>query len=328
MYIKVPALVFVPTSNGLLLVTCGRDQLIAIWDMASNLDAPTCTRLIPSNEEIGRAVHVSSKFIQSIGINLKSSLASKSLKEGTDSSNSTSYIMTGGEKGKLRIWDVTSGKEINIQHGTCNFQELCPQNKISDLYVTSDENTFYLVQDDIISQIHIKPMMETSKCSVSLTSTCQHEVLDFLTLDEYLVVATTSSILKIYEFSEKYQGKLVCVSSDQRGHTDAILAISGVSSEKNNHFVTCSKDQSVCLWVIVKNESNITLKLIAKGIGHSSYVGAVTATNHSIYSAAKDGVLKQWGWPSCNTTEDESDIITLSSKRNVAAHTLGKLCRT
>ena len=328
MYFKVPALVFVPTSNGLLLVTCGRDQLIAIWDMASNLDAPTCTRLIPSNEEIGRVVHVSSNFIQSIGINLKSSVASKSLLESTDSSNSTSYIMTGGEKGKLRIWDVTSGMEQNIQHGTYNFQEICPQNKISDLYVSSDEKTFYLVQDDIISQIHINPTMETSKCSVSLTSTCQHEVLDFLTLDEYLVVATTSSILKIYEFSKKYLGKLVCVSSDQRGHTDAILAISGVSSEKNNHFVTCSKDQSVCLWVIVKNEINITLKLIAKGIGHSSYVGAVTATNHSIYSAAKDGVLKQWGWPSSNATEDESDIITLSSKRNVAAHTLGKLCRT
>ena len=160
MYFKVPALVFVPTSNGLLLVTCGRDQLIAIWDMVSNLDAPICTRLIPSNEEIGRVVHVSSEFIQSIGINLKSSLASKSLIEGTDSSNSNSYVITGGEKGKLRIWDVTSGKEINIEHGTCNFQEICPQNKISDLYVTSDENTLYLVQDDIISQIHIKPMME------------------------------------------------------------------------------------------------------------------------------------------------------------------------
>ena len=124
MYFKVPALVFVPTSNGLLLVTCGRDQLIAIWDMVSNLDAPTCTRLIPSNEEIGRVVHVSSNFIQSIGIDLKSSGASKSLIESTDSSNSTSYIMTGGEKGKLRIWDVTSGIEQNIQHGTYDFQEI------------------------------------------------------------------------------------------------------------------------------------------------------------------------------------------------------------
>jgi len=135
-----------------------------------------------------------------------------------------------------------------------------------------------------------------------------------------LIVATTSSILKIYEFSDTAQGRLVSVASDQNGHNDAILAVSDVIEDNKTHFVTCGKDQSVCLWKLSTETDKVHVNVIAKGLGHSSYVGAVAATDTAIFSASKDGVLKLWGW--CNDKdEDETGKRTLTSKRNIAAHT-------
>ena len=56
--------------------------------------------------------------------------------------------------------------------------------------------------------------------------------------------------------------------------------------EKN--FASCGKDHSVCMW----NITNDGVRLIAKGTGHSSYVGALAASLKFICSASKDGILK------------------------------------
>ena len=71
------------------------------------------------------------------------------------------------------------------------------------------------------------------------------------------------------------------------GHSDAVLAVNIVDEQS---FVTCSKDQTVCLWNI--DEGNGSVKLIAKGGGHSSFVGAVGSSAKFIFSASKDGILK------------------------------------
>ena len=68
-------------------------------------------------------------------------------------------------------------------------------------------------------------------------------------------------MLKIYEFTDSSEGRLICVSSDQNGHSDAILAVSAVLETKKEHFVTCGKDQSVCLWkLIIENNKAISQK--------------------------------------------------------------------
>ena len=70
------------------------------------------------------------------------------------------------------------------------------------------------------------------------------------------------------------------------GHSDAVLAVNVVDEHS---FVSCSKDQTVCLWNI---DGNGSVKLIAKGGGHSSFVGAVGSSAKFIFSASKDGILK------------------------------------
>ena len=70
------------------------------------------------------------------------------------------------------------------------------------------------------------------------------------------------------------------------GHSDAVLAVNVVDDQS---FVSCSKDQTVCLWNIDEKGS---VKLIAKGGGHSSFVGAVGSSAKFIFSASKDGILK------------------------------------
>ena len=68
-------------------------------------------------------------------------------------------------------------------------------------------------------------------------------------------------------------------------YSDSIMAVARLD-EKN--FASCGKDHSVCMW----NITNDGVRLIAKGTGHSSYVGALAASQKFICSASKDGILK------------------------------------
>jgi WD40 repeat protein len=69
------------------------------------------------------------------------------------------------------------------------------------------------------------------------------------------------------------------------GHTASVLAVYGFNETS---FVTCGKDHAVCLWTI----GDAKVRLVAKGTGHSSFVGAVAASPRHIFSASKDGILK------------------------------------
>ena len=323
---QVPAIVFIQTSNSTWLITCGRDQLIAVWDISSNLETPHCIKLIPSMEEVERVIHVSNTFVKR---NLMGSALYKSTSKHTPADNSGEkeiHCITGGEKGKLRLWNITSGREVNINEEYQTIHGAGLQSKISDIHLTGDEKDLYIVQDDLISRVHLNLPSEKKVYDISLTSTNQYEVLDFAILENYLLIATTSSVLKLYEFSDANHGRLICVSADPNGHSDAILAVSNVLEEKREHFVSCGKDQSVCLWKLSDDEGKKQIKLIAKGVGHSSYVGAVTATNQAIYSASKDGIIKLWSWPKDISIEEQEEERrhTLLSKRNIAAHTSGK----
>ena len=286
-----------------------------MWDLSTNPEMPNCIKLIPTMEEVERIIPVSPKFIRQISVAVGSKKSSKQL----DIAKDDLYCLTGGQKGIMRLWNISSGREVTI-NGLDIFGF---QNKISDIFVTEDEKHLYLLQDDIISHVNFDIETKSETHTISLTSTNQYEVLDFTIINDYLIVATTSNILKVYEFSEKSHGKLLCASSDQNGHSDAILAVTDVIEEEKRHIITCGKDQSVCLWKIDDEENKFQLKVIAKGLGHSSYVGAVAGTNKAIFSASKDGVLKLWGWLNDNE-EIDNEKRSLTSRRNIAAHTSGE----
>ena len=69
----------------------------------------------------------------------------------------------------------------------------------------------------------------------------------------------------------------------------SLISVLAVNIVDEHSFVSCSKDQTVCLWNI---DGNGSVKLVAKGGGHSSFVGAVGSSAKFIFSASKDGILK------------------------------------
>jgi hypothetical protein len=56
---------------------------------------------------------------------------------------------------------------------------------------------------------------------------------------------------------------------------------------------------------------------LARGSGHSSYVGALALSDTRLFSGSKDGVLKMWKRPELG---HDSDIQELSTLRTVLAH--------
>ena len=162
---------------------------------------------------------------------------------------------------------------------------LLKEQKISHLLVCSDdedsEQSLIIFQDDLLSLCKFKG----TKNKVELQPICsnQHEILDMVIIgDKHLVVATMSPVVKIYDLSNN--NKLTVASG---GHDDSVL---GVNVVDEHSFVSCSKDQTVCLWNIAKEDGTVTL--VAKGSGHSSFVGAVASSAKFIFSASKDGILK------------------------------------
>ena len=203
------------------------------------------------------------------------------------------YIVGSGEKGKIRVWNSKKMTEILPVNEKKDFSitkkgVLLKEQKISHLLVCNDDDesnsskqSIIIFQDDLLSICQFKG----AKNKVELQPICsnQHEILDMVIIgDKYLVVATMSPVIKIYNLSNN---KKLTVASG--GHEDSVL---GVNVVDEHSFVSCSKDQTVCFWNINKEDGNVNL--VAKGSGHSSFVGAVACSAKFIFSASKDGILK------------------------------------
>ena len=93
----------------------------------------------------------------------------------------------------------------------------------------------------------------------------QSEVVDFtLASNNRLVIATNNAHMRVYHFDSGY----MTVAHSPSGHTDAVLAVAAlnplldkVPETTEDHFVSCGKDQSVCLWKFKGN----AVQLVGKG---------------------------------------------------------------
>merc|ERR1719376_1872735 len=147
----------------------------------------------------------------------------------------------------------------------------------------------------------------------------QSEVLDFTVLDRKLVIATNAPYLRVYDFDSDRMGVASCAEG---GHTDAVLAVASLKpldKIQSDQFISCGKDQNICLWKFVENGASV--KLVGKGTGHTSYVGAVAMSPDLLFSASKDGILKSWSVPEAESEDSEdSAASSLRTKRTIAAH--------
>ena len=261
------------TFVGSKLVAGGRDQLISVWNMADH----SCQHLIPTYEEVEQVFPLKEEEIR---------LLVGSVAEAP-------YCATAGSKGRIRVWNVASGAEVGLVadqppvHG-----------QITDLHF--DSGAVYVVSDDLI--------LKTENGESTVVPMNQNEVLDFTLVGSKLIIATNAPYLRIYDFEDQK----MTLASAPNAHTDAVLAVASLKpldKVPSENFVSCGKDQNVCLWRMTPGGAS----LLAKGTGHTSYVGAVGLSTDGLFSASKDGILKSWSLP------EEGDE-TLKTKRTIAAH--------
>ena len=244
-------------------VSAGRDKTLIFWSW--NLQP---TKVIPVFEEF--------ESIQLVPDNLVERLLRQQLE--------STVILACGEKGKIRFWDCGKMGEIlpsSVEGNKKDFAitskgVLLKDQKIIDVLPGSED--LVVLQDDLFNICSFQG--KKNKIETTCTSSNQHESLDMIIVkDQYLVVANMSPVIKVYDIktNELFIGS--------GGHTDSVLAVAKVDE---NGFVSCGKDHSICLWKIEEN----SVKLIAKGSGHSSYVGALAASSKFLCSASKDGILK------------------------------------
>jgi WD40 repeat protein len=123
-----------------MLVTCGRDQLIAFW----SLKEFTCLKVMPSFEEIECLFTVSSTFA-----NWLVGKKSKSLIEDGDS-----FCLSGGQKGKLRLWNVDKMAEVTVESYPVEKSIVAPGRKIDAVH--AEDKRLVVVQDDTIGEIKLR----------------------------------------------------------------------------------------------------------------------------------------------------------------------------
>ena len=117
-----------------MLVTSGRDQLIAFWSLKDF----SCLRVMPSFEEIEVLLTVSLEFSRW--------LVGKKSKSLID--DESSYCLSAGEKGKLRLWNLSKMGEVGIENIPLEKSLVAAGRKIDAIHV--EDRILYLAQDDTI----------------------------------------------------------------------------------------------------------------------------------------------------------------------------------
>lgn len=245
-------------------VSAGRDKTLIFWTW--NLQP---SKVIPAFEEI--------ETIQLVSNELACKIARQAFEHDDH------FILTGGEKGKLRLWNADKKLEVlplgeKQEFALSSKGVLLRDQKVCELLV-DEQGGVTILQDDLLS--HCSFVGKKNKVEQFAICANQHEALELSIVGEkYLVVATMSPVIKVYNLKQDF--KLLIGSG---GHTDSVLAVAPMDIDR---FVSCGKDHSVCLWSLTDD----SVDLVGKGSGHSSFVGALATSHNYIFSASKDGILK------------------------------------
>jgi hypothetical protein len=150
------------------------------------------TKVIPVFEEI--------ETIQMLPWTIASKLANNNL--GLDDEKSE-YFVTGGEKGRIRLWNCDKMVEILPQNEQKDFPVtskgvILKGEKISDVFASPLDDSITIVQDDIF--VHCQFSGKKNKVEKFVVCANQYEALDMAIVgDRHLVVATMSSVLKVLQ---------------------------------------------------------------------------------------------------------------------------------
>ncbi|KZS02971.1 Transducin beta protein 3 [Daphnia magna] len=249
-------------------VSSGRDKVLIHWDLKTYSQL----RIIPTYECTESLVPI--EFGEPMP-----------MLNVTDVNNP--HVISAGERGVLRIWNVKNGTEVFTQTDSLVSQPIVEgaptitqieYNKVSDhLYViTFDHNIIVHQTKDL--------------ALVKQYAGYNDDILDIAWFGEgetHLAVATNSIHVKVYDI-ETMNCTLL------KGHTDLVLALA-TSKSDFSILVTSSKDNSVRVWKM--SQSPFEISCIAQGNAHTGSVGSVALSRSKLsflVSGSQDTCLKIW----------------------------------
>ena len=294
-----------PTSD--LLLTASRDRVLCLW---SALPPYAHLRTIPAYETVASAVPWPS---------------SHPIPHSQQPPPSSPVVVTGGDKGVLRWWDVRSGRQL-AEHAMPSVLEAGEgevkegrfiANHVARLFLlpaaAGVEPAFRLVVVTMEQNVHVfTPSMEEAALYVGHND----EILDVRVhpVTRHAIVATNSAQVRVFDLDTLSARVL-------SGHRDVVMGV-GVSGD-GRWVVTGSKDHTVRLW-----EGDGQWRCVAVCEGHAESVGCVALSRGGegrqlfVVSGARDRTVKEWDASALlsRTADAPDEVIALPCTSTRVAH--------
>lgn len=274
------------------IISCGRDKVIILWD----LDRQCAVNTVPLYEGLEGLILLPNNVCLP-GVNNRKI--------------SDMCVAVAGERGVIRVWDVSSAKEIYVQ--TNSLVSKAKEDgglAITHLLWNKDSGTLGVVSVDHNIILH---RIDTFQCVKQFVG-FSDEILDIAFLgmeDSHIAVATNSANVALYRASDMSCSLL-------QGHTDLVLGLA-TSRVNRKILVSCAKDYSVRVWHLTDDESSALC--VGHGQRHTAAVGSVCfgqLSSEFLASAGQDNCLKLWKLPT--QWSNVSQSIVLNATLTQIAH--------
>ncbi|ETE65343.1 Transducin beta-like protein 3 [Ophiophagus hannah] len=283
-YSLVTSLSFCPDNE--TLISSGRDKICTVWDLKAKTTIESVV-LLPQELDLSN-----------LGV-----------------TKSSTYFLTAGSKGVLRVWDASSATCVHSQslpHLSAESKvDVIGQHSLMHCSLVPVKSELVSVNVDRNICLYDAQTLELKK----QFSGYNGEVLDVRFLgpkDSHIVVATNSSQLKVFELSSSNCQILP-------GHSDIVLALDVF--RKGKLFASCSKDKTFRIWQMTEDGQ---VSCVAQGMGHTHQVGALACSKtkeNFLITASQDRTMKVWLLPKFPTTnEKENQIMVLQARQTEVAH--------
>eukprot|EP01114_Cavostelium_apophysatum_P021718 TRINITY_DN7651_c0_g1_i2.p1 TRINITY_DN7651_c0_g1~~TRINITY_DN7651_c0_g1_i2.p1 ORF type:complete len:878 (-),score=259.44 TRINITY_DN7651_c0_g1_i2:6-2639(-) len=257
------------------MVSVGRDKVAIVWDLSAA--KPKSKKVIPIYESIESA-----EILHSIP-----ATSQKKTTKGNKKQKST-YLLTGGDKCFLRLWDIATGECVFEE--TTNFQKY----PITQLQSFASGSRLISVTADQNIRFVDAATLKKEKLIVGFND----EIIDIKYLDENgprVAVATNSEEIRVYDTKTNASDVLA-------GHTALVLCLD--SNANASLLASGSKDHAARVWTT----SGDSFRCMAVCTGHTEPVTAVAFGRKSaavLFTASNDMTIKCWNIEDAISGESE-----------------------
>lgn len=257
----------IDNSSSIKFVSVGRDKIISFYDMKTMKIITT----IPIYESIEGCMIIPPSVNYPLNVN-------EPLPNKDDP-----LLITAGEKGVLKIWNLNTTKCIYEQKNPLKgvgYDYLIKHKKENEV-----EPTFIAVTGEQNILITSFKELKPTKIIIGFTD----EIIDIQHVDEKrIIVSSNSNTLKMFTLPGFYCDIFGDEEEDGFQHKDTIMCLS-ISKDKK-YVISGSKDNTLIVWNIE------TKKSVCKLIGHVGSITSVKFFNNTnfVISVSKDMTWKIW----------------------------------